>query len=75
MDIDDLLPGQRFDKKLAEALAACEVLIAVIGPRWIELLRAREASRDLDYVRMEIDSGFVARPRHYRQRHPGAARA
>ena len=58
MDVDNLLPGQRFDRKLAEALSACDVLVAVIGPRWIELLEAREQRKaetgEPDYVRAEI---------------------
>ena len=54
MDIDNLLPGQRFDRKLAEALSACNVLIAVIGPRWLELLGAKTARGEPDYVRAEI---------------------
>ena len=41
MDVDDLLAGQRFDEELAKALTQCDVLIAVIGPRWIELMRCR----------------------------------
>jgi hypothetical protein len=31
MDVDDLLPGQRFDRQLAKALDACDVLIADIA--------------------------------------------
>lgn len=54
MDVDNLLAGQRFDIKLAEALAACDLLIAVIGPRWMDLLRAKLDSGDRDYVREEI---------------------
>ncbi len=54
MDIDNLLPGQRFDRKLAEALSACDILIAVIGPRWMELLGAKTARGEPDYVRAEI---------------------
>ena len=58
MDVDNLLPGQRFDKKLAEALDACDVLIAVVGPRWRDLLRAKERleaeTGEPDYVREEI---------------------
>lgn len=54
MDVDDLLVGQRFDEELARALDACDVLIAVIGPRWMELLRAKTASGERDYVREEI---------------------
>jgi hypothetical protein len=58
MDVDNLLPGQRFDQKLAEALGECDVLIAVVGPRWMELLKARERleaeTGEPDYVREEI---------------------
>ena len=32
-------PSQRFDVELAKALDACNVFVAVIGPRWIDLLR------------------------------------
>lgn len=54
MDVDDLLAGQRFDEELPKALDTCDVLIAVIGPRWMDLLRARTASNEPDYVRAEI---------------------
>ena len=54
MDIDNLLAGQRFDQELAKALDACDVLIAIIGPRWMELLAARTAAGERDYVREEI---------------------
>jgi len=33
MDVDDLLAGLRFDEELAKALAACDVFLAIIGPR------------------------------------------
>jgi hypothetical protein len=49
-----LLAGQRFDEELAKALAASEVLIAVIGPRWMELLKAKIASGDRDHMREEV---------------------
>ncbi len=54
MDVDDLLVGQRFDQELAKALGVCDILIAVVGPRWLELLQARSADGDRDYVREEI---------------------
>ncbi len=53
MDVDDLLAGQRFDEELQKALAECQVLIAVMGPRWMELLTARAQSGERDYVREE----------------------
>ena len=54
MDVDDLLAGLRFDEELAKALAACDVFLAVIGPRWMDLLKARASGPDRDYVREEI---------------------
>jgi len=51
MDIDNLLAGQRFDQELAKALGTCDILIAIIGPRWMELMQARKASGERDYVR------------------------
>jgi hypothetical protein len=54
MDVDDLLAGLRFDHELAKALATCDVFLAIIGPRWTELLNAKTSSGDRDYVREEI---------------------
>ncbi|MEQ1694346.1 MAG: toll/interleukin-1 receptor domain-containing protein [Hyphomicrobiaceae bacterium] len=58
MDVDNLLVGQRFDMKLAEALDACDVLIAIIGPRWTDLLKARMQGGERDYVRGEITAAL-----------------
>jgi predicted NACHT family NTPase len=58
MDVDDLRPGQRFDVELAKALDACDVFVAVIGPRWLDLLHQRHADRELDYVRAEISAAL-----------------
>jgi TIR domain-containing protein len=54
MDVDNLLAGQRFDKELERALGETDVFLAVIGPRWLELLSERQASGERDYVREEI---------------------
>jgi formylglycine-generating enzyme required for sulfatase activity len=54
MDVDNLLAGQRFDKELEKALVATDVFLAVIGPRWLELLAERRGSGERDYVREEI---------------------
>lgn len=54
MDVDNLLAGQRFDKELEKALSQCDVLIAIIGPHWMELLSDRVQSTQGDYVRDEI---------------------
>src|SRR5262245_34355530 len=54
MDVDNLLAGQRFDKELQKALGQTDVFLAVIGPRWVELLAERQVSGERDYVREEI---------------------
>jgi formylglycine-generating enzyme required for sulfatase activity len=61
IDVDDLLAGQRFDEELAKALTACDVLIAVIGERWMELLKAKLASGERDHVREEIAAALQRR--------------
>jgi hypothetical protein len=54
MDVDDLLAGQRFDTELEKALDETDVFLCVIGSRWTDLLAARQASGEHDYVREEI---------------------
>ena len=54
MDVDNLLAGQRFDSELEKALAECDVLIVVIGPRWMSALEHRQKTSERDYVREEI---------------------
>jgi hypothetical protein len=58
MDVDDVLAGQRFDRELERALAQCDVLIAVIGLRWAELLKDKEQSGERDFVHDEIASAL-----------------
>jgi len=60
MDVDNLMAGQRFDRELEKALAQTDVFLAVIGPRWLDLLTERRASSERDYVREEI-AGAVQR--------------
>ena len=54
MDVDNLMAGQRFDRELEETLDQTAVFLAVIGPRWLELLAEHRASGERDYVREEI---------------------
>jgi len=54
MDVNSLVPGQRFDVQLDTALSQCKVFLAIIGPRWMELLETREREGEHDYVRQEL---------------------
>lgn len=52
-----IIPGTPFDQAIEDALQICEVLVAVIGPHWVDATDAR-GSRRLDHpddwVRREI---------------------
>ena len=54
MDVDSLMAGERFERELDSALGKCDVLIAVIGSRWLTLLEEYEQQGRRDYVREEI---------------------
>jgi Caspase domain/TIR domain len=54
MDVRDLSPGQEFDAVIAAELDRSDVLIAVIGKHWIEILDRRAVSGAQDLMREEI---------------------
>lgn len=59
MDVDNLLAGKRFDKELKNAIAQTTVFLAVIGPRWMALLKERQASGERDYVHEEVAAALA----------------
>ncbi len=60
MDVD-MAPGVDFVERITEAVAACNVLIVVMGPRWAtvedEQGRARIADPE-DFVRLEVKTAL-----------------
>jgi len=56
MDVQDIQPGQDFAQAIQETIAKCHVLIAVIGPRWLENLKQRGEGQD--FVEDEIDEAL-----------------
>ena len=46
MDVEDIAPGADFTEAIEKTVGSCNVLIVVIGPRWVELLRSREGHQD-----------------------------
>jgi len=49
MDVKKILPGQDWGAATENAIDSCEILIAIIGPRWLEELHDR-----FDQVHLEI---------------------
>ncbi len=58
MDIDETVPEQRFGRDQGNTLDGYDTLVAIIGPRWMELLRAHAASGERDYVREQISNAL-----------------
>lgn len=57
LDIDSILPGDDFEKRIEDILAACEVLVAVIGTSWLTTTDEdgrRRLDDPEDYVRLEL---------------------
>ena len=57
LDIDGIPAGTNFDSVLADRLKVCDVLLAVIGPQWLNVKDAsgkRRLDEPGDYVRREI---------------------
>jgi hypothetical protein len=57
MDVQDIRPGQDFAQTIDETIQGCAALLVVIGPRWLEIMKARERSGE-DFVRHEIAAGI-----------------
>jgi TIR domain len=53
LDIQDIDPGQNYAESIEDTIAACDCVIAVIGPQWLETIRTRAGS-GADFVRHEI---------------------
>jgi peptide/nickel transport system substrate-binding protein len=61
MDVDAIAPGLDFTEVIAEAVSTCELLLAIIGPRWLNATD-EEGRRRLDdpndFVRLEIETAL-----------------
>jgi len=57
MDVDSIPPGRDFARLLNDRVATCEILLAVIGPNWLDI-KSEEGNRRLfaadDFVALEI---------------------
>jgi hypothetical protein len=61
MDVDAMVPGVDFVRELDEAVADCDVLLAVIGRRWLEAATPdgkRRLDDPHDFVRIEIETAL-----------------
>jgi hypothetical protein len=63
MDIDSIPPGANFRKILKNWVGQCEILLALIGPGWLEARNSQNQQRRLDnksdFVRIEIGEALA----------------
>jgi hypothetical protein len=58
MDVANLGAGAHFEEELNAALTDCAAFIAIIGPKWLDLLKTRRQDGVQDYVLMEISNAL-----------------
>jgi hypothetical protein len=61
MDIDTIAPGDDFREVIADAVAKCDVFLAVIGKQWATIRdkqRGRRLDNPGDYVRLELEAAL-----------------
>ena len=54
MDFDTIPPLVKFSDFIRQEVERCDVMLVIIGPRWVELLREKAANFEDDFVRIEI---------------------
>jgi hypothetical protein len=62
MDFYSIPPFTRFADYIKSKVSECDVMVAIIGPRWLELLRDKEAKGEPDYARIELKGSAVSFP-------------
>ncbi len=56
IDIDSIAPGDDFINYIEESVNNCDILLAVIGQRWLETIQSK--SQEVDFVRLEISAAL-----------------
>lgn len=58
-DVDSIPYGDDFQEKLTQSVGRCQVLVAVIGSTWVEVLQERMQRSGTDWVRTEIATALT----------------
>ena len=60
MDVDNIEPGVDFVETINAAVGSCDVLLALIGPRWGSVTRngSRRLEEPGDFVRLELEAAL-----------------
>jgi hypothetical protein len=58
MDVDSIPLGLDFRKYIKEALDRCDIMLAIIGPRWIGEKEFQRIQDETDFVRIELETAL-----------------
>lgn len=60
IDVDNIQPGVDFRKRINQVLLECDILIAVIGPKWLGSAKSGSVNiqNENDWVRLEIETAL-----------------
>jgi hypothetical protein len=58
LDFEAIGAGEKWRRRIDETLSKVRAVIVVIGPRWLDILKARAAAGTSDTVRSEIAAGL-----------------
>jgi hypothetical protein len=60
MDVDTLEPGEDFVQRIEDAVGSCQVVIAIIGRRWLSSSdeSGRRIDNPYDWVRLEVSAAL-----------------
>jgi hypothetical protein len=59
MDVEGIAPGQNFAQAIDLAIESGLTMLAIVGPRWRQVLLDRAAQNQEDYVSHEIESALA----------------
>lgn len=58
LDKHEMVPGKNWRGQLTEELRNTDIVLALIGPKWVELLHERNQVSEEDWVQFEIAKGL-----------------
>lgn len=60
MDIDNIPAGHDFVDWIKKEVSQCDLMLAIIGPNWLDMLNRRAGKTD-DFVRIELEAALEQR--------------
>ena len=58
LDIDRIPIGADFRRHIIQTMESCDILVAVVGPRWLERDDSGDLENEADWVRLEISTAL-----------------